>query len=164
MIENKQNSEDAMVLPPDRDAPPVPAEKAGADLDAADTGVPADSAVHESEPSGKENSDEPPEAAGEEAALDIERLADEFLALAEEMPAIAKPEDLPEEVWDTAAQGVPLRDAYLRFWYSEWSRKQAAAAAQSRARAGSAGPLRDVPEDPRPEEAAFTRSFQSTVE
>lgn len=94
----------------------------------------------------------------------VSRLADEFLALAEEMEGIAQPEDLPEEVWDTAAQGVPLRDAYLRFWYAEHIRRQVAAKTRERTAAGSAGSLRDLPEDPRPEEAAFAQSFQTAVE
>lgn len=95
---------------------------------------------------------------------EVSRLADEFLKLAEEMPTIVQPEDLPDEVWETAAQGIPLRDAYLRFWFAEWSRKQEAAAIQTRTAAGSAGSLRDVPDDPRPEEAAFTRSFLTSME
>lgn len=94
----------------------------------------------------------------------VSRLADEFLALCEEMEDIARPEDLPDEVWETAAQGVPLRDVYLRFWYAEHIRRQAAIRARERSAAGSAGSLRDIPADPRPEEAAFARSFQTAVE
>lgn len=92
------------------------------------------------------------------------RLAEEFLALADEIESIRLPEDLPEEVWDTAAQGVPLRDAYLRYWYAETVRRQAARQTQQRSTAQSAGSLRDLPDDPRPEEAAFARSFQTAME
>ncbi|GEM_PF-2580924 len=92
------------------------------------------------------------------------RLAEEFLALADEIEDIRMPEDLPEEVWDTAAQGVPLRDAYLRYWYAETVRRQAARQMQQRSTAQSAGSLRDLPDDPRPEEAAFARSFQTAME
>ncbi|MGI6263876.1 MAG: hypothetical protein ACOYJY_00205 [Acutalibacteraceae bacterium] len=98
----------------------------------------------------------------EERAL-IDRLADEFVALAEEMDGVAQPEDLPDEIWQTAAEGVPLRDACLRYWYAEYCRRQAAQRAAARAGAGSAGSLRDVPDDPRPEEAAFARSFRTAV-
>lgn len=97
-------------------------------------------------------------------AQQTERLAEEFLALADEIESIRLPEDLPEEVWDTAAQGVPLRDAYLRYWYTETMRRQAARQVQERSTARSAGSLRDLPDNPRPEETAFARSFQTAVE
>lgn len=86
------------------------------------------------------------------------------MALADEIEDIRMPEDLPEEVWDTAAQGVPLRDAYLRYWYAETVRRQAAG------KCSSAAPLKVpdrcaiCPDDPRPEEAAFARSFQTAME
>lgn len=109
----------------------------------------------------------PAPAAAEEAPAEdaaVSRLADEFLALCEEMEGIAVPEDLPDEVWETAAQGVPLRDAYLRFWYAEHTRRQAATCARERSAGATAGSLRDLPDDPRPEEAAFARSFRTAVD
>ena len=107
-----------------------------------------------------EPADAPPE---EETAL-VGRMAEEFLQLCDEADGIHTPEDVPDDVWIAAIEGVPLRDAYLRFWYAECGRRQAAAQAQARSAAGSTGSLRDIPDDPRPEEAAFARSFQTAVE
>ncbi len=92
------------------------------------------------------------------------QLAEEFLTLAGEIKTLGDPSDLPQEVWDAAAEGVPLRDAYLRYWFAEYTRRQEAVVAAQKAAAGSAGSLRDMPSDPRPEEAAFALSFQTAVD
>ena len=134
--------------------------------------------VEEMIPDGETSQELPPEPLPEEAdetavldpelpdeeTVSVGRMAEEFLQLCDETDGIHIPEDLPDDVWIAAMQGVPLRDAYLRFWYAECSRRQAAAQAQERSAAGSAGSLRDIPDDPRPEEAAFARSFQTAVE
>lgn len=106
----------------------------------------------------------PAEPSVEEEEDRLSRLADEFLALCEEMEDIHSPEDLPDEVWETAADGVPLRDAYLRFWYKEYIRCRKAADTRERTAATAVGSLKSTPADPRPAEVAFARSFQTAVE
>lgn len=139
-------------MPPETSEQPMP------DVTLAET-APAESPEDPGLTETVEPAPEPDAEAGQTA-----RLAEEFLALADEIEDIRMPEDLPEEVWDTAAQGVPLRDAYLRYWYAETVRRQAARQMQQRSTAQSAGSLRDLPDDPRPEEAAFARSFQTAME
>lgn len=106
----------------------------------------------------------PAEPSAEEEEDHLSRLADEFLALCEEMEDIHSPEDLPDEVWETAAHGVPLRDAYLRFWYKEYIRCRKATDTRERTAATAVGSLKSTPADPRPAEVAFARSFQTAVE
>lgn len=167
MTENglERSVEKESVLPADSEEPTPPDTTTDAavqeEVTLPDSGGATESVPGEDEAPGTGNL---LEKDGGEGAPEVARLADEFLRLADEIPWVAQPEDLPDEVWETAAQGVPLRDAYLRFWFAEWGRKQEAAAVQARTAAGSAGSLRDIPDDPRPEEAAFTRSFLTSME
>lgn len=161
MIENNQGC-DETILPADGTQQGEPMAEDREDLPGEAMGLQGGD-IQESLPADDIHTDEPTGVAEEDLA-DIGTLAEEFLALADEIPSIVRPEDLPEEVWNTAAQGVPLRDAYLRFWFSEWRRQQEAAATRTRTRAGSAGSLRDIPDEPRPEEAAFKRYFQTTID
>lgn len=93
-----------------------------------------------------------------------DRLATEFLTLAEEFPQLVSPADLPDSVLDTAAQeGIPLLDAYLRHRWQEEKRIAAATARRRQAAAGSAGSLsRGAVETP-PEQDAFLRAFRSAL-
>ena len=115
-------------------------------------------------PTEEPSSETPAEESAEEEEDHLSRLADEFLALCEEMEDIQSPEDLPDEVWDAVADGVPLRDAYLRFWYKEYIRCRKAADARERTATTAVGSLKSTPADPRPAEVAFARSFQTAVE
>lgn len=131
--------------------------------------MPAEESAEAAEPSADTQTDEPTEEvpaepSAEEEEDHLSRLADEFLALCEEMEDIHSPEDLPDEVWETAAHGVPLRDAYLRFWYKEYIRCRKAADTRERTAATAVGSLKSTPADPRPAEVAFARSFQTAVE
>lgn len=112
--------------------------------------------------------DPPPaavEAEAPPAPPDVtERLAEEFLTLAEEFPALVHPSDLPREVLDTAAgEGIPLLDAYLRYRWQE--EKKVAAATESRRRAAqcSAGSLSRTAAETPPEQDAFLRAFRSAL-
>lgn len=90
-----------------------------------------------------------------------DRLAEEFLTLAEEFPQLSRPADLPDEVLDTAAQeGIPLLDAYLRYRWQE--EKKVAAATNSRVHAAqcSAGSLSRTAVETPPEQDAFLRAFR----
>ena len=90
-----------------------------------------------------------------------DRLAEEFLSLAEEFPQLTRPADLPDEVLDTAAkEGIPLLDAYLRYRWQE--EKKVAAATDSRRRAAqcSAGSLSRTAVETPPEQDAFLRAFR----
>ncbi len=114
---------------------------------------------------------EPPIPAAEEAAElppqpeDVtDRLAVEFLALAEEFPQLLHPSELPDGVLDTAArEGIPLLDAYLRYRWQE--EKKIAAAAQTRRQAAqsSAGSLSRGAVEVPPEQDAFLRAFRSAL-
>lgn len=93
-----------------------------------------------------------------------DRLAEEFLSLAEEFPQLTRPADLPDEVLDTAAkEGIPLLDAYLRYRWQE--EKKVAAATDSRRRAAqcSAGSLSRTAVETPPEQDAFLRAFRSAL-
>ena len=93
-----------------------------------------------------------------------DRLAEEFLSLAEEFPQLTHPADLPDEVLDTAArEGIPLLDAYLRYRWQE--EKKVAAATDSRRRAAqcSAGSLSRTAVETPPEQDAFLRAFRSAL-
>lgn len=130
--------------------------------------LPAKESAEMEEISADTQTDEPTEEIPAEPSAEEEdhlsRLADEFLALCEEMEDIQSPEDLPDEVWDAVADGVPLRDAYLRFWYKEYIRCRKAADTRERTAATAVGSLKSTPADPRPAEVAFARSFQTAVE
>ena len=93
-----------------------------------------------------------------------QRLAEDFLALAEEFPHILTPAQLPQSVLDMAAgEGISLLDAYLRHRWQE--EKRVAAAQQKRQQSAqcSAGSLsRGAAETP-PEQDAFLRAFRSAL-
>ena len=100
----------------------------------------------------------------EEAVDQTARLAEDFLALAEEFPQFIHPSQLPDDVLDMAVeQGISLLDAYLRYRLLE--EKKVAAAAQKRQQAArcSAGSLaRGAVETP-PEQDAFLRAFRAAI-
>lgn len=93
-----------------------------------------------------------------------QRLATEFVALAEEFPHLVSPTELPDSVLDTAAkEGIPLLDAYLRYRWQEEKKVATANATRRRAAASSAGSLsRGAVETP-PEQDAFMRAFRSAL-
>lgn len=97
--------------------------------------------------------------------LDVtDRLAADFLTLAEEFPQLVSPADLPDSVLETAARdGIPLLDAYLRHRWQEEKKVAAATARRRQAAQSSAGSLsRGAVETP-PEQDAFLRAFRSAL-
>lgn len=97
--------------------------------------------------------------------LDVtDRLAADFLTVAEEFPQLVSPADLPDSVLDTAAkEGIPLLDAYLRYRWQEEKKIASATARRRQAAASSAGSLsRGAVETP-PEQDAFLRAFRSAL-
>ena len=93
-----------------------------------------------------------------------DRLAEDFLALAEEFPQFVSPAQLPDVVLDVAArQGISLLDAYLRHRLQE--EKKVAAAAEKRQQAAnqSAGSLSRGAVQTPPEQDAFLRAFRSAL-
>lgn len=118
-----------------------------------------------SEPVAPEEAEEKPLCETVEETVDItQRLAEDFLTLAEEFPQFISPGQLPDEVLDAAAeQGIPLLDAYLRYRWQE-EKKVAAAAAQRQQAAGqSAGSLSRGAVQTPPEQDAFLRAFRSAL-
>ena len=104
-------------------------------------------------------------AVSEEVSADVtQRLAQDFLTLAEEFPELISPSQLPEEVLDLAAeQGIPLLDAYLRYRLQEEKKIAAAAEKRQQAAEQSIGSLsRGAAETP-PEQDAFLRAFRSAL-
>lgn len=104
-------------------------------------------------------------AISEEVSADVtQRLAQDFLALAEEFPELISPSQLPEEVLDLAAeQGIALLDAYLRYRLQEEKKIAAAAEKRQQAAEQSIGSLsRGAAETP-PEQDAFLRAFRSAL-
>ena len=100
-----------------------------------------------------------------EETVDVtERLAEDFLTLAEEFPQFVRPNQLPEGVLDMAAkQGISLLDAYLRHRWQEEKKIAAAAEKRQQAAAQSAGNLsRGAVETP-PEQDAFLRAFRRAL-
>ena len=93
-----------------------------------------------------------------------DRLAEEFLALAEEFPQFTDPNQLPDGVLELALeQNIALLDAYLRYRWQEEKRVATANAARRRAAVSSAGSLsRGAVETP-PEQDAFLRAFRSAL-
>ena len=88
------------------------------------------------------------------------RLAAEFEQLCQLVPDVTAVDQLPPSVWETAvAEGIPLTDAYLRFWYGEQQKAVAEARRQQENAAGSAGSLSGVYEPPQVEQEAFNRAF-----
>ena len=104
-------------------------------------------------------------AVSEEISADVtQRLAQDFLVLAEEFPELISPSQLPEEVLDLAAeQGIALLDAYLRYRLQEEKKIAAAAEKRQQAAEQSIGSLsRGAAETP-PEQDAFLRAFRSAL-
>lgn len=92
------------------------------------------------------------------------RLAEDFLALAEEFPAFVSPAQLPEGVLDLAAeQGISLLDAYLRYRLQEEKKVAAAVEKQQQAAKQSAGSLSRGAVQTPPEQDAFIRAFRSAL-
>ena len=101
----------------------------------------------------------------EQATIDVTaRLAEDFLALAEEFPQIADPAQLPDEVLDMAAeQNISLLDAYLRYRLQEEKRVAAAAEKREQAARQSAGSLSRGAIQTPPEQDAFLRAFRAAL-
>ena len=100
-----------------------------------------------------------------EEPIDVtQRLAEEFLVLAEEFPQFAAPNQLPEGVLEMAVeQNISLLDAYLRYRLQEEKKVAAAAEMRQQAAKQSAGSLsRGAAERP-PEEDAFLRAFRAAL-
>ncbi len=92
------------------------------------------------------------------------RLAEEFLGLWEEFPALKGPDDLPEAVLELAVgENIPLLDAYLRFRRQEERRVQAEEERRRRAAADSAGSLVQRGPEAQPEQEAFMRGFRRAL-
>ena len=117
--------------------------------------------------------DLPAEPMAEETAPPIEpempqdvtqRLAEDFLTLAEEFPHFVNPSQLPEGVLDIAAeQGISLLDAYLRYRLQEEKKVAAAVEKQREAAMQSAGSLSRGAVQTPPEQDAFLRAFRSAL-
>ena len=89
------------------------------------------------------------------------RLAEDFLALAEEFPQFVSPDRLPDGVLDMAAeQGISLLDAYLRYRLQEEKKVAAATDRRRRAAQCSAGSLSRTAVETPPEQDAFLRAFR----
>lgn len=100
-----------------------------------------------------------------EEPIDVtQRLAEEFLVLAEEFPQFAAPNQLPDGVLEMAVeQNISLLDAYLRYRLQEEKKVAAAAEMRQQAAKRSAGSLsRGAAERP-PEEDAFLRAFRAAL-
>lgn len=102
--------------------------------------------------------------AAEEPVDVTQRLAEEFLVLAEEFPQFAAPNQLPDGVLEMAVeQNISLLDAYLRYRLQEEKKVAAAAEMRQQAAKRSAGSLsRGAAERP-PEEDAFLRAFRAAL-
>ena len=107
---------------------------------------------------------EPPVEPAEIPTDVTQRLADDFLVLAEEFPQFVSPSQLPDEVLDMATdKEISLLDAYLRYRLQEEKRIAAAAEKRQQAAEQSAGSLsRGAVETP-PEQDAFLRAFRSAL-
>lgn len=100
-----------------------------------------------------------------EESIDVtQRLAEDFLVLAEEFPQFTAPSQLPDGVLEMAAQqNISLLDAYLRYRLQEEKKVAAAAEMRQQAAKQSAGSLsRGAAERP-PEEDAFLRAFRAAL-
>lgn len=113
-------------------------------------------------PSPPEEEDTVP--ATEEPTDVTQRLAEEFLVLAEEFPQFTAPSQLPDGVLEMAVeQNIALLDAYLRYRLQEEKKVAAAAEMRQQAAKQSAGSLsRGAAERP-PEEDAFLRAFRAAL-
>ncbi len=103
----------------------------------------------------------------EEAEVSVDvthRLAEDFLALAEEFPHFVSPSQLPDAVLEMAAQqGIALLDAYLRYRLQEEKKVAAAAEKRQQAAEQSAGSLSRGAVQTPPEQDAFLRAFRSAL-
>lgn len=102
--------------------------------------------------------------AAEEPVDVTQRLAEDFLVLAEEFPQFTAPNQLPEGVLEMAVeQNISLLDAYLRYRLQEEKKVAAAVEMRQQAAKQSAGSLsRGAAERP-PEEDAFLRAFRAAL-
>ncbi len=101
----------------------------------------------------------------ETSMMDVtQRLAEDFLTLAEEFPQFVSPTQLPDGVLDMAAQqGIPLLDAYLRYRMQEEKKIAFAAEKRQKAAAQSAGSLARGAVQTPPEQDAFLRAFRAAL-
>lgn len=83
---------------------------------------------------------EPGEGEGVGETL-VERLAEEYLSLVEELPDVGAFEQLPPSVLAEAANGHTLAEAYFRYAYFEKCRIEDERARQSATRAAATGSL-----------------------
>lgn len=92
------------------------------------------------------------------------RLAEDFLLLNREFPDIQDPNQLPDEVLDTAvAEDIPLLDAYLRFRWQEEKRVRAEEERRRQAAACSTGSLHQSGPESHPEQDIFLRAFRTAL-
>ena len=95
---------------------------------------------------------------------DCRRATEEFLALAEEFPQFADPNQLPDGVTDLAQQqGICLLDAYLRYRLQEEKRVAAATEKRMQAAEQSVGSLSRGEMETPPEQDAFLRAFRAAL-
>lgn len=99
------------------------------------------------------------------ATIDVtQRLAGDFITLAEEFPQFISPAQLPDGVLDMAAeQGISLLDAYLRYRLQEEKKVAAAAEKRQQAARQSAGSLSRGAVQTPPEQDAFLRAFRAAL-
>ena len=111
----------------------------------------------------------PPETVGEpQTAVELPdvtgRLAEQFLQLAEEFPALQSPAQLPDEVLDTAAaENISLLDAYLRYRWQEEKKVLAAEEKREQAAKQAVGSLSAGSAQVPPEQDAFLRAFRRAL-
>ena len=100
-----------------------------------------------------------------EETMDVtQRLAEDFLDLAEEFPQFVHPGQLPDAVLDMAAQqGISLLDAYLRYRLQEEKKVVAAAQKRQQAAEQSTGSLSRGAIQTPPEQDAFLRAFRAAL-
>lgn len=94
----------------------------------------------------------------------VEALADGFLQLQQEVPALQGIEEVPEAVLQTAAkENISLFDAYLRYRWYEQQAILAEEARQQRTAALSAGSLQTGGLRVAPVSDAFARAFEQAL-
>lgn len=148
---NEELSLTPMVACPDREEEPMNIDEAIPATETPDLPIPT-----EEEESAVPVAEEP---------MDVtQRLAEEFLVLAEEFPRFTAPDLLPDGVLEMALElNISLLDAYLRYRLQEEKKVAAAAEMRQQAAKQSAGSLsRGAAERP-PEEDAFLRAFRAAL-
>lgn len=95
----------------------------------------------------------------------VDRLADGFLQLCEEVPGLSTIEDVPETVLQIAVdENLPLLDAYLRYRWREECAVLAEKQRQQRTGEQSAGSLYTGDGGVAPVSNAFARAFEKALQ